>query len=110
MEDNQKFIEDLKILEITEVEKITTRFVTMKYRRLAKLRHPDRFGGQKEYFQELQGAYKRIIKYLEETMEKESECEEDYEKDFFMKNNIMREYSTSFVIYIHNGRKFLRDT
>ena len=102
MEDNLKLIEDLKILEITDVGKITIKFVTMKYRKLAKQRHPDRAGGQKEYFQELQGAYKRTIKYLEDTMEKEAEFEEDFEKDFFMKNNIMREYSTSFVIYIQN--------
>ena len=102
MENKQKLIEDLKILDISEVEKITTRFVTMKFRRLAKQRHPDKAGGQKESFQELQEAYKRIIKYLEENMEEEAEYEEDYERDFFMKNNIMREYSTSFVIYIQN--------
>ena len=102
MENNQKLKEDLKILEITDIERLTIRFVKMKYRRLTKQRHPDRIGGKKEDFQDLQDAYKRIINYLEENMENEEESDEDYEKEFFMKNNIMREYSNSFVIYIQN--------
>ena len=106
MDKQEQLKKDLEVMEISEVENLTTRFVTAKYRRLAKERHPDRDGGNTGVFQELQGAYKRIIRYLEELENYEEE--EDFEKEFFMKNNIMKEYSTSFVVYIQDGKQMER--
>ena len=44
--------------------------VTSKYKRQAKAVHPDR-GGDKEEFQELLNAFRRVIKYLEDTAGRE---------------------------------------
>ena len=91
---------DLVTLMIEEGQALTSKYVTIKYKQLAKDRHPDRDGGNTGVFQELQGAYKRIIRYLEELENYEEE--EDFEKEFFMKNNIMKEYSISFVVFIQD--------
>ena len=94
---------DLELLKIENVENLTVTYVTSKYKKMAKVAHPDKQGGQKEYFQELQQAYKRLIKHIETTGEIGSEdAEDNHEKEFFMKNNLMKECSTSIVIYIQN--------
>ena len=91
--------EDFETLQIDgTTATITVKLVTTKYRKLAKQRHPDREGGSKVEFQDLQNAYKRIIKYLERTQEDPN----DYEKEFFMRNNVCKECTTSFVVYIQN--------
>ena len=90
---------DLETLSIETWDNLTIRFVTLKYKRLAKERHPDREGGDKSEFQDLQNAYKRVIAYLEETMDVE-ETDIDFEKEFFTKHNIMKECTSSFVVYI----------
>ena len=90
---------DLELLKIDNVGILTVRYVTSKYKKMAKVAHPDKQGGQKEYFQELQQAYKRLIKHIETTGEIGSEdVEDNHEKEFFMKNNLMKECSTSIVI------------
>ena len=68
MNTNEQFEKDLETLKIEIIDKckITKRFVTAKYKRLAKITHPDKPGGVKELFQELLDAYRRVIKYLEE--------------------------------------------
>lgn len=58
--------EDLDILEIDENQELANKYVTAKYKKLAKIKHPDRDRGDTEEFQVLSNAYKRIIKYLEE--------------------------------------------
>ena len=93
---------DLELLCIEENAVLTVKFVTAKYRKLAKQKHPDRDGGITNDFQELQNAYRRVIKYLEEHDEDGTEID-DYEKDFFMKNNLMKECTSSFVIYIQDN-------
>ena len=72
--------------------------MTAKYKKLAKLRHPDREGGTTEGFQVLQSAYKRIIRYLEQN----DAIDDDYEKDFFMEHNVCKECTTSYVVYIQS--------
>ena len=68
---------DLETLQIDErTENITVGFVTAKFKKLAKQRHPDKKGGSNVAFQDLQNAYKRIIKHIE----KDQEDLEDYEK------------------------------
>ena len=87
MYDAEQLRKDCEILEIDDAKIITKKYVTTKYRKLAKQRHPDRDGGTKEEFQVLQNAYKRVIRYLE-SGEKD---EVDTETDFFMKNNVNKE-------------------
>ena len=90
---------DYETLNIIDIENISVRFVTGKYKRLAKQRHPDKEGGTKVDFQELQAAYKRVITHLERTQGKK----EDYERDFFMANNVCKECTVSCVVYIRNS-------
>ena len=91
---------DLNTLKIDIAEELSVKYVTLKYKRVAKERHPDK-GGEKDLFQELQTAYKRVIEYLE-SKENELIKDEDYEKEFFMKNNFMKECTKSFVVYIQD--------
>jgi len=91
---------DLSTLKIELNEEISVRYVTLKYKRVAKERHPDK-GGEKDLFQELQAAYKRVIEYLE-SEKNDSASNDDYEKEFFMKNNFMKECTKIFVVYIQD--------
>jgi hypothetical protein len=94
---------DMKTLRIEDDQTLTTKFVTAKYKQLAKERHPDREGGSTEEFQELQNAYRRMINFIEETEGiNVNEEETDFETDVFMKNNVMKECSTNFVVYIQD--------
>ena len=94
---------DLELLKIDNSENLTVRYVTSKYKKMAKVVHPDKQGGKKQNFQELQQAYKRLIKYIESTSDIRSEdIEDNHEKEFFMKNNLMKECSTSVVVYIQD--------
>ena len=103
MDHYEQFKDDLKMLEIGEDQNLTKRYVTGKYKKMAKIMHPDK-GGTKNDFQELQNAYNRIIKYIEEHQNKEAyeEEENDYKTEFFKKHNILKECTSSFVLYIQN--------
>ena len=96
--------EDLKTLEIDESQDLNFKYLTAKYKKLAKLRHPDREGGNTEEFQKLSNAYCRFIKYIENNQKNEpfEETERDFETEFFMKHNIMKKCSASYVVYIQD--------
>ena len=99
MNSNSEISNDLKILQIDESEPLTIKLATSKYKKIAKEVHPDKIGGgPSNNFQELSNAYKRVIEYIEKVSNESSEV--NYEKDFFMKHNFMKECSTSFVIYV----------
>ena len=104
MSSNQQFKEDLIVLEINEEQTLTKKYVTSKYKKLAKTRHPDKEGGTKSAFQTLLNAYRRIIDYLDGKIVKEAfeEEEKDFETEFFMKHNFMKECTSSFVVYIQD--------
>ena len=88
---NEDIKEDLKTLEINEEQTLTEGFVNAKFKRRARIVHPDKPGGNTQEFQKLQNAFKRIIKYIQEKAKKEDdEVEEDenYETQFFMKHNL----------------------
>ena len=93
-----EIVNDLKVLHIDDTENVTIKLVTTKYKTLAKVVHPDKIGGPAEAFQELLNAYKRVVEYIENNTNDTDEV--NFEKEFFMRHNIMKECSTSFVIYI----------
>ena len=98
---NEQLIKDCETLDIQDIEKLTVRCLTLKYKKLAKQRHPDREGGNTVDFQDLQNAYKRIIKHLEGDDEGVV-GEDDIEKEFFTKHNVCKTCTSSYVIYIQN--------
>ena len=104
MTDRESIKDYLKILQIDQEQNITKRYVTAKYKKLAKVTHPDKYGGNKGEFQQLNQAYKKVIEYLEENQKYESyeEQDRDFETEFFMKHNIMKECSASYVVYIQD--------
>ena len=104
MQSNESIKEYLSILQIDNGQVLTKSYVTAKYKKLAKIKHPDKQGGTKCAFQELSEAYKNVIKFIEKNQEYEKyeEQERDFETEFFMKNNIMKEYSASYVVYIQD--------
>ena len=94
MQDTVQLLKDCELLQIDGIENPTFKYVTAKYKSMAKQKHPDKPGGTKVEFQDLQNAYKRIIKYIEET----SDCEDDFEKEFFMINNATKECTASVCV------------
>ena len=90
--------EELFVLGIDITAELTKKYVTAKFRKLAKKTHPDKAGGSKCDFQIVDAAYKKIIKFIEESEDQENE--EDFETDFFMSNNFMKECTASYVVYI----------
>ena len=103
MEKNKQLKDDLKTLDIGENQILTKSYVNSKYKKMAKIVHPDK-GGTDIDFQDLKNAYCRIIEYIENNQEKEAYEEEDndYETEFFKKHNVLKECTSSFVLYIQN--------
>ena len=75
---NESIKKDLETMEIAETQNLTKGFVTAKYKKLAKVMHPDKPGGNTGEFQELFNAYRRIVKYIEEEINKK--CTYEYEE------------------------------
>ena len=61
---DKKMKKDLETLEINEEQVLTVRYVTVKFRRLAKYYHPDKSTGSTKMFQELLNAYGRVLSSL----------------------------------------------
>ena len=103
----QNIKEELKILDIEckEDEVLSIRSVNLKFKKLAKVRHPDKPGGTKEDFQMLLNAYRRVIKHLEEVHLEGNDIEvndDHYEKEFFMRCNFPKENKTGFTVILQN--------
>ena len=97
---NDQIKDDLEVLGIDDNQELTSRYVTLKYKKLAKVLHPDKKSGDKCAFQELLNSYRRIIKHMEENMKVDEVPDDDFEKEFFMKHNIMKECISSYVVYV----------
>ena len=118
-----QIIEDLKVLKLekSSIEELSIRDVIKSYRKLAKKMHPDISGyDSKEDFQELGGAYERILKVVvdnikktEQTnMKRESEesdqddnteeNEEKFVRENFHNFNFPTEKEGSFVVKVEN--------
>ena len=94
----QQLDKDLKTLGINKETTLDVKLVTTQYKKLAKTIHPDK-SGSTESFQELQNAFKRTIAFIEKQDENATE-KSNFETDFFMKHNLVKECTSSFVIYI----------
>ena len=62
---NQEYSEyqlkqDLSTLGIEEGYTLTSKYLTGKFKNLARIQHPDKKGGSKEAFQRLKNAYDRL--------------------------------------------------
>ena len=112
----EQFEKDLEVLGIDKANtaSLTIKIVTSHYKKKAKLKHPDtaKDGSSNESFQELQSAYRRVIETLD-THENKETGEHDLETEFFMKNNLVKECFSSFVIYVEEhliqGWKYVFD-
>ena len=91
---------DLLTLEIEEGRKLTSRVLTSAFKRLAKIFHPDKKGGTKEEFQNLQNAYNRLAAMV---VDGNDESDENYEAEFFKKSNFPLEKKTCFVVILENS-------
>ena len=92
--------QDLATLEIPSGSNLTIKFLTLKFKKLAKIHHPDRKGGKKEAFQKLKNAYDNLIAMLDDGQFGESD--EDYEKEFFKTSNFPFEKKNCFVVVLEN--------
>ena len=91
--------QDLLTLEIVEGSKLSSRFLTSAFKSLAKIFHPDKKGGTKEAFQNLQNAHNRLAAMVEDGND---ESDENYEAEFFKKSNFPLEKKTCFVVILEN--------
>jgi hypothetical protein len=102
---SESFKEDLALLEIVlEENKLPSlRFVNLKFKKLAKIHHPDK-GGKKEEFQIILNAYRSAVKHLEDVVNGEVEDDDaHFEKEFFKRNNFPKENKTSFTVILENS-------
>ena len=74
--------QDLATLDIDEGSSLTSNLLTSKFRKLAKIRHPDRKDGSKEAFQKLNNAYDRLTDMIDDGC---VESDDNYESEFFKK-------------------------
>ena len=95
-----QFKQDLAVLEIKVGATLTIRYVTEKFRRLAKIHHPDRPGGDKETFQKLHNAYLRLLATLNDNLPEN--IDDIHIKEFFKKTNFPLEKSSCFVVLLEN--------
>ena len=99
-----EYKEDLATLDIKDITNLTSELVTSKYKKLAKIYHPDKKGGTKEAFQKLQNAYDRLSAMIDDDPSgSDSKADtEDYEKDFFRTSNFPLERKNCFVVILEN--------
>ena len=95
-----QFKQDLTTLDIKEGADLTIRFITQNFRRLAKIHHPDRPGGNKEAFQKLYNAYLRLLATLDDDHPENSD--DLHVKEFFNKSNFPQEKINCFVVLLEN--------
>ena len=104
---DEQINDDFRMLDISDDDRqnITIRCVHLKFKKLAKSRHPDKPGGTNEDFKALIGAYRRLIKHLEGGLSNESDDIEDdvhYEKEFFMRSNFPKQNQNCFTVILQN--------
>ena len=87
--------QDLATMDIEEGSRLTSNFLNGKFRKLAKIQHPDRKGGSKEAFQKLKNAYDRLTDMIDDGCE---ESDDNYESEFFKKSNFTLDKNTCFVV------------
>ena len=91
--------EDLAVFDIKEDTHLSSEWLTSKFKKLAKIHHPDK-GGTKEAFQKLQNAYDRLTAMTEKCESKETDS--NYEKEFFKTSNFPFEKKNCFVVVLEN--------
>ena len=95
--------EDLATLNIHDGTNLTSSLVNAKYKKLAKVCHPDKKGGEKEAFQKLHNAYQRLIAMIDDNSSGDADTDvDDYEKAFFTTSNFPLEKKNCFVIILEN--------
>ena len=92
--------EDLATLGIEAGSELTSSLVSAKYKKLARILHPDKKGGTKEAFQKLKNAFDRLAEVVDDKNYKESD--DDYEKEFFRTSNFPLEKKNCFVVILEN--------
>lgn len=97
--------QDLKMFGFANANdvELSKREVLKRYRKLAKINHPDRNGGTNEAFQDIQNIYRKIVDFLEKKYTFETKCDdEDWDKEFFTKNNFAKQHISSTVVVLQN--------
>ena len=92
--------QDLTTLDIKDGANLTSKLLTLKYKKLAKIHHPDRKGVNKEEFQRLKNAFDRLIAMVDNCCY--SESDEDYETDFVRTYNFSLEKKDCFVVIMED--------
>ena len=93
--------DDLATLGIDERSELNSDLVTGKYKKLARIYHPDKKGGTKEAFQKLKNAFDRLTAFLDDKNHNQSDVE--YEKEFFKTSNFPLEKKNCFVVLLENN-------
>ena len=102
----KQFAKELRNLDISEEETITSRLLTIKFKRKALLVHSDKTGtGDDEEFKELLSDYRKVSKALEKIDNEEDECDAKTDlQEFFEKHNLLKEFTQSWTIIIEKEK------
>ena len=83
------------------VEHMKMRIVSTQYRKMSLIKHPDKPGGTKEGFQELNAAYERLGVIIENTPQEDlDDKEETNARETFKRYNFAEENIESITIFL----------
>ena len=107
MEEFRKtYTEELKRLDVSDDEELTTKMLSSKFKKKALKVHPDKTGevNQDEEFKNLLNDYKRCTEALSLILKDEADQEQNEMAEFFVKHNLTKENTNSFTVLIENDK------
>ena len=99
----KQFAKELDNLEINDVENLSEKFISKKFKRKALKVHSDKTGKDDEEFQELLNDYRKLIKGFKDFNIEKGDAEKDDLIKFFDNHNFAKEFSQSWTVFIEKG-------
>ena len=107
MEEFRKtYAEELRRLDVSDDEELTTKMLSSKFKKKALKVHPDKTGevNQDEEFKNLLNDYKICMEALNVILKDEADQEKNEVAKFFAKHNLTKENTNSFTVLIENDK------
>ena len=99
----KQFAKELNNLEINDVENLSEKFISKKFKRKALKVHSDKTRKDDEEFKELLNDYRKLIKGFKDFNIEKEDTEKDDLIKFFDNHNFAKEFSQSWTVFIEKG-------
>ena len=98
----RNYQDELRRLDVQEGEEVTSKMLSMKFKKQALKTHPDKTGDVDDdtEFKNLLNDYNMLIDALSKVKEDEVEQDKNDMADFFAQNNIAKENTQSYTILV----------